>query len=124
MIDFGKQAIFKMKPVEISKTNKEVDNFLIDGENVLSTFATRRDQIVFTNKRIIAINVQGLTGSKTDYTSIPYSKIQTYSIETAGTFDRDAEIEIYLSSVGKVKFEINGSSNIIELNKTISEFIL
>ena len=88
------------------------------------SFKALRDQVVFTNKRIIAINVQGITGSKQDFTSIPYSKIQTYSIETAGTLDLDAELELYLSSVGRVKFEIKGNADIIGLNRVISEFIL
>ena len=124
MIDFDKQTVFKMKPIDVGETHDEVKNFLIIGEQVISVFKALRDQVVFTNKRIIAINVQGITGSKRDYTSIPYSKIQTFSVETSGTFDRDAEIEIYLSAVGKVRFEIKGSADIILVNKTISEFIL
>lgn len=124
MIDFGNKAVFKLKPIDISKTNTNVQKFLVDGEKLLMSFKALRDQVVFTNKRIIAINVQGITGSKQDFTSIPYSKIQTYSIETAGTLDLDAELELYLSSVGRVKFEIKGNADIIGLNRVISEFIL
>lgn len=57
--------------------------------------------MMFTNKRIFAVNVQGLTGSKVDISSLPYSKIQAFSIETAGTFDRDSELEMYFSGLGR-----------------------
>ncbi|GAK87454.1 GTPases - sulfate adenylate transferase subunit 1 [Vibrio ponticus] len=83
-----------------------------------------RDQVVFTNKRVIAANVQGLTGSKVDYTSLPYSKVNAFSIETSGTFDLDCEIELYLSEVGRVRFEIKGTFDIVQFNRIISEYVL
>jgi hypothetical protein len=83
-----------------------------------------RDQLVFTDKRIIAANVQGFTGKKVDYTSIPYSKVQTFSIETAGALDLDCELEIYISSIGKIRFEIRGGFDIVSFNRAISEFVL
>ncbi len=124
MIDFNKSSVFKLKPIEIDQILEHINSFLIEGEEVFAAFKTIRDQLVFTNKRIIAANVKGITGSKTDYTSIPYSKIQTFSVETAGTLDLDCEIEIYISSVGKVKFEIKGSFDIVSFNKIISEYVL
>ena len=101
-----------------------VSQFLIDGEDILSVFQTIRDQLIFTNKRIIAANVQGMRGKKVDYTSIPYSKIQTFSVETAGTFDRDCELEIYISAIGKIRFEIRGGFDIVTFNKIISGYVL
>jgi hypothetical protein len=65
-----------------------------------------RDYVAFTSKRIVAVNVQGMTGK--DFTSLPYSKIQAFSIESAGTFDLDAELELWFSGLGKVKFEFKG----------------
>jgi len=90
----------------------------------LNVFQSVRDQLVFTNKRVIAANVQGITGKKVDYTSIPYSKIQTFSVETSGTFDMDCEIQLYISSLGKVKFEIKGGFDIVKFNKIISSYVL
>ena len=97
---------------------------MIDGENVIGAYKSVRDGIVFTNKRIIAINVQGITGKKQDYTSIPYSKISTFSLETAGFFDLDSELEIYISGVGKVKFEFTGSTDVKDICKSISKYAL
>lgn len=101
-----------------------INQFLIEGETVLSAFQTVRDQLVFTTKRIIAANVQGLNGKKVDYTSIPYSKIQTFSVETSGVLDTDCELEIYISAIGKIRFEIRGGFDIVTFNRVISTYVL
>ena len=124
MIDFQKSAVFKLVPADNKDMLPSINQFLIDGENVLRVFQRVRDQLVFTDKRIIAANVQGWTGKKVDYTSIPYSKVQTFSIETAGVLDRDCELEIYISSIGKIRFEIIGGFDIVSFNRAISKFVL
>jgi len=124
VIDFQSNALFKLTPISPNEMLAPIRSFLIDGENVLAVFKTIRDQVVFTNKRIIAANVQGLTGKKVDYTSIPYSKIQTFSVETAGTLDLDCEIDVYISAVGKVRFEIRGNFDIVAFNRILSEHVL
>ena len=124
MIDFQKSAIFKLSPISPDHILEPIRKFLIPDETVLSAFKTVRDQLVFTNKRIIAANVQGLTGTKVDYTSIPYSKIQTFSVETAGVLDMDCELEIYISAIGKIRFEIRGGFDIVAFNRIISSYVL
>lgn len=124
MIDFKNSSVFKLKPIETEKARDDFHKFLIDGEHIFAAFKTVRDQVIFTNKRVIAANVQGITGSKVDYTSLPYSKINAFSVETSGTFDLDCEIELYLSEVGQVRFEIKGSFDIVQFNRIISEYVL
>lgn len=124
MIDFSKGGVFKLEPLPPDQMLEPIRHFLIEDEVVLAVFRAVRDQLVFTNKRIIAANVQGITGKKVDYTSIPYSKIQTFSVETAGVLDRDCELEIYISSIGKIHFEIKGGFDIVAFNKAISKFVL
>jgi len=124
VIDFKNSSIFKLKPIDTSIARDDFNKFLIDNESIFAGFKTIRDQVVFTNKRIITANVQGLTGSKVDYTSLPYSKVQAFSVETAGTFDMDCEIEIYLGEIGKITFEIKGSFDLIQFNKYISQYVL
>jgi hypothetical protein len=124
MIDFQKSTLFKLTPIAVDQLFPPIQQFLIDEEMVLSVFKTVRDQLVFTNKRIIAANVQGITGKKVDYTSIPYSKIQTFSVETSGVFDLDCELEIYISAIGKIRFEIRGGFDIVTFNKVISKYVL
>lgn len=65
-----------------------------------------------------------MTGKKVDYTSIPYSKIQVFSIETAGQLDLDAEIDVTISGLGTVRFELKNTENIKAIGKTMSEYIL
>ena len=124
MIDFKNSSIFKLKPIEPQDAREDFHKFIIDGEFIFAAFKSIRDQVVFTNKRIIAANVQGITGSKVDYTSLPYSKIQAFSVESSGTLDLDCEIELYFSELGKVNFEIRGSFDLIGFNRHISEHIL
>ncbi|MDX2319265.1 MAG: PH domain-containing protein [Moritella sp.] len=124
MIDFKNSSVFKLKPIEVSDARDDFQKFLIDGESILAAFKTVRDQVIFTNKRVIAANVQGITGSKVDYTSLPFSKVNAFSVETSGTFDLDCEIELYLSEVGRVRFEIRGTFDIVQFNRVISEYVL
>lgn len=125
MIDFNSQGFFaRLKKVDNSEFGKIISDFLIEGEDIIGAYKSVRDGVVFTNKRIIAINVQGITGKKQDYTSIPYSKISTFSLETAGVFDLDSELELYMSGVGKVKFQFTGSTDVKAICKAISKYTL
>jgi hypothetical protein len=122
MLDFNNKGFFKLK--QNSEYAERVQSLLLEGEEVIDAYKSMRDGVVFTNKRIISVNVQGITGSKKDFTSLPYKNIVAYSIETSGTFDLDSELEIYFSSLGKVKFEFTGRTSIIEISKHISRYLL
>lgn len=124
MIDFQNASFMKLKPVPDSDFSEMIVPMLIGGESILSSYRGMRDGVVFTNKRIIAINVQGMTGKKKDFTSLPYSKIQSFSVETAGVFDMDSELELWFSGMGKVKFEFVSKANVSEICKMISEKVL
>jgi hypothetical protein len=123
MIDFKNGSFAKLKKVDNS-TASDVVNLFIPGEEIIGCYKGLRDYIVFTNKRIISVNVQGMTGKKKDYTSLPYSKIQVFSVETSGVFDLDSELELYFSSVGKVKFEFTGTSDIVQIGQLIASYAL
>ena len=90
MIDFKNGSFVKLKKTKGDVNKRLITPLLVSGEEIISEYQAIRDFVVFTNKRIIAVNVQGITGSKKDFTSIPYSKIQVFSVETAGTFDLDS----------------------------------
>ncbi|MFI3171400.1 MAG: PH domain-containing protein [Eubacteriales bacterium] len=121
MIDFKNSNYLKLKKVAPITA---VNPLLIQGESVIGSYKGIRDYVVFTNKRIIAVNVQGITGKKKDYTSLPYSKVQVFSVETAGTFDLDSELELWFSGLGLAKFEFTGSSDIVAIGRAIGEFVL
>ena len=119
MIDFKNGSIFKLK-----KAGREVEQLLIPGETIIGSYKGVRDSVTFTNKRVIAVNVQGVTGKKKDYTSLPYSKIQAFSVETSGVLDMDSELELWFSSIGLVIFEFTGNSDIVRIGQAIGSFIL
>lgn len=124
MIDFKNASYVKLRPVNDNAFEKMVAPILVDGEELIGSYQSIRDGVVFTDKRIIAINVQGITGKKKDFTSLPYSKIQAFSVETAGVFDLDSELELWFSGVGRVKFEFIGATDVSYICKTISKQVL
>ncbi len=124
MIDFKNGTFFKLKPVDFSTYSSLLVPMFVEGEEIIAAFKGLRDGVVFTNKRIIAVNVQGLTGTKKDFSSLPYSKIQAFSVETAGVFDLDSELEIWFSGLGKVRFEFVSQANVSQICKMISARVL
>ena len=124
MIDFTNGSLFKLSHCDPSEVEPQIAGLLLDGERVLVAAKTIRDFVAFTDKRIIAVNVQGITGKKRDFSSLPYSKIQAFSVETAGSFDLDAELELWFSGLGKVRFEFKGQFDITYLGKLIAHHVL
>lgn len=124
MIDFQNASFAKLKPVDDSDFSQMITPMFVPGEQIIQSFRSMRDGVVFTTKRIFAINVQGLTGKKKDFTSLPYSKIQAYSVETAGVLDLDSELELWFSGMGKVKFEFVSKADVSSICRMISEQIL
>lgn len=124
MIDFKNSSYLKLREAKLQDGIDLVEPLLIEGESVISVYKSVRDFVVFTNKRVISANVQGVTGKKRDLTSMPYSRITVFSVETSGVFDIDSELELWFSGLGKVTFEFTGHSDIIQIGKTIATFTL
>ena len=97
---------------------------MVGDEKIISAYKSVRDLVVFTNKRVIAVNVEGVTGKKKDFTSLPYAKVQAFSVETAGNFDLDSELQLHYSNLGTVIFEFSGRSDMLELGRVIGEHVL
>lgn len=124
MIDFENNSVFKLSPVAPESMMERVGPLLVEGEIIIAAFKAIRDFVVFTSKRVIAVNVQGITGKKVDYTSLPYSKVQAYSVETSGLFDLDCELDLFYSGIGRIRFELRGKVNVVELSRQIAAHIL
>ncbi|MAD04731.1 PH domain-containing protein [Pseudoalteromonas shioyasakiensis] len=100
-------------------------NTLIDGETVQRAYKVIRDMFIFTNKRLIIIDKQGVTGSKVEMLSIAYSKITKFSKESAGHFDLDAELKIWVGSdPTPISKDFKAGDNINEVYRIISQFAL
>jgi hypothetical protein len=112
--------------VSQDELNKKYGQLLIEGESLDLGFKLLRDTFIFTNKRLILVDVQGLTGNKTEYKSISYKSISRFSIETAGTFDLDAELKIWISgeSQPSVTKQFNKSVNVYEVQKLLASHVL
>lgn len=124
MIDFQNGTLVKLGPTDPASYADELAPLLVDGEQIVLAFKGLRDSVLFTNKRLIAINVQGLTGKKRDYTSLPYAKVQAFSVETAGALDLDAEVELWFSGLGKVRLEFKGRVDIRLIGRLIGDHVL
>lgn len=124
MIDFQNKKVFKLTKAKEANAPKEIFDLLIDGEQLIGYYSALRDYVVFTNKRIIACNVQGLTGAKKDYSSLPYSKMQAFSIESASTFDMDSELTVCFSGLGSIKFDFSRDGDVITIGRMIASYVL
>lgn len=124
-VNFNQNSVWNLKPIDVSEVRNEVSGLLIDGETVEMAFQTVRDQLVFTSKRIIAIDVQGITGKRKSYSSMPYSKIQYFSIQTPGfELVPDSELFIMFSNTFTAKFEFKGNVDIGRIGRMISQYVL
>lgn len=111
--------------VEAEKMQSQYGQLLTDGEAIEVGFKVIRDTFIFTNKRLILVNVQGMTGKKTEYLSIPYNKITRFSIETAGHFDLDAELKLWIGSDSTpLEKKFNKKVNIYDLQKILASHVL
>jgi len=111
--------------VDINKITGEFQPMLVEGESIEKAFKLIRDMFVFTNKRLILVDKQGLTGSKVDYISIPYTSITKFSKESAGLLDLDAELKIWVRGESvPVKKQFGKDNNINEVYLILSRHIL
>jgi hypothetical protein len=111
--------------VDLAAVQKEYAQILTSQEKIERAYKLIRDMFIFTDKRLILVDKQGVTGKKTEYHSIPYKSISHYSVETAGHFDLDAELCLYISSSSvPVKKTFNKNVNIYEVQAVLSQYIL
>ena len=111
--------------VDNAEIQKEFSRILAQGEKVEHAYQLIRDYFVFTDKRFVLVDKQGLTGSKTEYHSIPYKSITHFSIETGGTFDLDAELKIWLSGTPlPILKKFNKKLSIYEVQAVLASYVL
>lgn len=112
--------------VDKADLKEKFNKLLTNSEEIELGFKLFRDTILFTNKRLILINIQGLTGSKTEYLSVAYKSISRFSVESAGTFDLDAELKIWISSETQpsIRKKFNKSVNVYEVQSLLAHYVL
>lgn len=99
---------------------------LCEGEEIELGFKVLRDMFIFTNKRLLLIDKQGITGMKTEYKTVTYKSISRFSIETAGHFELDAELKIWISSEPQpsIKKQFNKSVNVYDVQRVLAQHVL
>ena len=111
--------------ISLEKIAREFEPILIEGEKLQKAYQVVRDMFVFTNKRLILVDRQGLTGSKVDYQTIPYSSITRFSKEGQGMLDLDAELKIWIKGEAlPIKKEFKKSDSINDIYKILSTYTL
>ena len=124
IIDVQNNSFVKLFPVGDNSYAALIAPLLMERENILASFQGIQDGVVFPSKGIFAINVQGITGKKKDISSLPFSKIQAFFVETAGVLDLVSELELWFSGLGKVKFEFVSRADVSGICRMISERVL
>jgi len=112
--------------VSQEELKKQYGQLLCEGEEIELGFKIIRDIFIFTTKRLILVDKQGITGNKVEYKSISYKSITRFSVETAGTFDLDAELKIWVSSElqPSIKKQFNKSVNVYDVQKVLAQHVL
>ncbi|MFI5446097.1 PH domain-containing protein [Polaromonas sp. UC242_47] len=111
--------------IDAGKIQQEFSQILSTGEQVEHAYQLIRDYFVFTNKRLVLVDKQGMTGSKVEYHSIPYKSITHFSVETGGHFDLDAELKIWISGMAApVQKRFNKKLSIYEVQSVLAAYIL
>ena len=109
-----------------AQLTEQYSKLFVEGESIEIGFKLFRDTFIFTDRRLILVDVQGMTGSKVEYLSISYKSISRFSIETSGNFDLDAELKIWISSevLPSIKKKFNKQVNIYDLQKVLATHVL
>ena len=110
--------------VNINEIKAQFENVLVENENIEAAFSLFRDKMVFTNKRIIFLDKQNVTGSKKEYLSVPYQAVSVFSVESAGTFDADAEIKLWVRELGQITKKVGKSTDTMQIQKILASYIL
>ncbi|TBW28573.1 PH domain-containing protein [Gramella sp. KN1008] len=112
--------------IEKETLQEKYGKLLIPSEEIEAGFKILRDTFIFTNKRLILVDVQGITGNKIEYFSVLYKSITRFSVETAGSFDLDAELKIWISGEQSpsISKRFNKKVDIYEVQKILAQFTL
>jgi len=111
--------------VDVVKAQADFAQILAAQERIEKAYQLIRDMFLFTDRRLIFVNRQGITGSKVEYQSIPYRSITRFSVETAGQFDRDAELKIWLSGTpAPLQLQFNKKLSIYEVQAVLAGYVL
>lgn len=126
MINFSQNSVFNLKKIDSKHINENAKSLILDDENLIGVYKTIRDQVIFTDKRIMTLDVKGVTGKKQEIFSLPYSRVQYFAIQTVGFAELipDSELALFFNNGLRADFEFKGDNDILEIGKNISKYTL
>ncbi|MBY6223068.1 PH domain-containing protein [Ferrimonas balearica] len=111
--------------VNAAELQDELSPILASQEQVQLAYRVVRDMFVFTNKRLLLIDKQGVTGKKVEYHSIPFKSITHFLVETSGRFDLDAELKVWISGQSEpLTRELKKGTDVVGIQRAIAELVL
>lgn len=111
--------------VDPSKVQSEFEAILLPGEEITRAYQVFRDSFLFTTRRLLLVDKQGMSGKKIAYVSIPYKSITHFSVETAGTFDLDAELKIWMRGAAMpIEKKFNAKLSVYDVQRTLAHYVL
>lgn len=121
---FFNEMLGNASKIDVEKIQEEFGQVLSEGEVVEHAYQLLRDYFVFTNKRLVLVDKQGLTGNKVEYHSIPYKSITHFSVETAGSFELDADLNIWITgNPTPIQKQFNKKLNIYEVQAVLASYV-
>ncbi len=110
---------------DAQEIQQELTHLLANGEQVEKAYAVIRDLLVFTNKRLILVDKQGVTGKKVEYLSVPYRSVERFSMETTGHFDLESELKIWVrGQTDPISKTFRDDQSIRDVNQALAEYAL
>ena len=110
--------------VDVSEVAQEYGTLLGSGEEMQHAYMLTRDVFIFTNRRLLLVDKQGISGKKTEYLSVPYKNVVRFAVETSGTFDLDAELKIWTSGhEGVIEKRFSKAVNIYGVQALLAEYV-
>lgn len=111
--------------MDTKKFYTEFGQLLVDGEIIEAVFVVARDTLLFTNKRLILVEIQGVSGRQIEYLSVPYFRIMKFSVQTGGSFDLNAELKLWIGSdTIPIEKNFNKDLNVYEVQKVLASHVL
>jgi len=111
--------------IQAEQAQQDLQNLFFDGEQVEKAYQVGRDVLAFTQFRLLLVDKQGITGTKVEYRSIPYRSITNFSVETAGNFDLDAELKIWVTGNPlAISKEVNKKVNVYEVQSVLVRHVI
>ncbi len=118
-------GFFSAHEIDPADIQRDFAGILLPEEQVLTAFKTIRDTVFLTTRRFVLVNVQGLTGSKREVMSVPYKSIVGFSVESAGTFDLDSDLKIFVTGgVGQIIVKISKKADPQAVLRTLAERVM